>query len=318
MRQAGRALPEYRALRECHSFLELARTPTLAAEVTLQPIRRFAFDAAIIFSDILVVPEAMGQGYHFAEEGGVRMDFVLRDRSDIERLQTAQVGRRLAYVAEALRLTRGELNGAAALVGFTGSPWTLANFMLQGSSGGGFHAALNLFRSDRAAYDTLASKLVDAIIEYLHLQCDAGAEALQIFDTLAGLLSDEDFEGASGQWIERIVAGVKGRVPIIIFAKGAHRQWPLLTRGGARVLGVDCHVDLGSLARELPPTIAVQGNLDPSLLETKPEVVRQQTTRILESMRGRPGHIFNLGHGVPPTAKLDCIQELVNTVRTFS
>lgn len=318
MRQAGRVLPEYRDLKERHSFLKLVRTPDLAAEVTLQPIRRFGFDAAIIFSDILVIPEAMGQPYHFADQGGIRMEFVLRDRGDIERLQTGRVSEHLEYVGKALRVVRRELDGQVALIGFAGAPWTLANFMLEGGSSSRFRRASELLVNDPEAYEALATRLTQALIDYLKLQCEAGAEVLQIFDTLAGLVPDGHFERASGRWIREIISAIDPRVPVIVFCKGAHREWPLLVATGARVISVDSTADLATLKDALPPEIAVQGNLDPEVLLTNTAIVRRETRAILERMRGRTGHIFNLGHGVPPAATLENLEALVNTVRTFA
>ncbi|MCC7377689.1 MAG: uroporphyrinogen decarboxylase [Verrucomicrobiales bacterium] len=318
MRQAGRVLPEYRALKERYSFLELVRTPDLATEVTLQPIRRFGFDAAIIFSDILVIPEALGQPYRFADTGGVHMDFTFESMADIHRLETGRVRERLGYVADALRLVRRELGGRHALIGFSGSPWTLANFMLEGGSSKNFSRALAMLRSDRELYDALCERLTGAIIEYLSMQIDAGAEVLQIFDTLAGLLPDAEFEPASARWIRQIIQGLGNRVPIIVFSKGAHGQWRTLVGTGANILSVDASADLAALRVDLPTNIGIQGNLDPEILTRAPEEVARQTVAILQTMRGRPGHIFNLGHGVPPTAPLHNLSTLVDTIRTFS
>lgn len=318
MRQAGRVLPEYRALKERYTFVELVRSPELAAEVTLQPIRRFGFDAAIIFSDILVIPEAMGQAYRFREAGGVEMDFRLSDARDLARLTPDAVEERLAYVAEALRLVKKELANRTALIGFSGAPWTLANFMVEGGSSPSFQRARELFRTRRADYDGLARKLTEATIRYLRLQIEAGAEALQIFDTLAGLLPAEEFEEASGRWIREIVRAMEGRVPVIVFAKGAQASLPTLVELGADALGFDAESDLRGLRAKVPAGIAIQGNLAPTLLETTPTVVVQEARRVLEAMRGRPGHIFNLGHGVPPAAPLENITALVETVRTFA
>ncbi|MBL9136639.1 MAG: uroporphyrinogen decarboxylase [Verrucomicrobiales bacterium] len=317
MRQAGRVLPEYRALKERYSFLDLVRTPDLATEVTLQPIRRFGFDAAILFSDILVIPEALGQPYRFADTGGVQMDFAIESAADIHRLEPDRVRERLSYVADALRLIRRELNGRHALIGFSGSPWTLANFMLEGGSSKSFTRALNLLSTDRALYDALCERLSAAIIEYLSMQIEAGAEVLQIFDTLAGLLPDAEFNRASARWIRAIVRALEGRVPIIVFSKGAHAHWRDLVDTGAQVLSVDASADLKVLRNELPSHIGIQGNLDPEILTRAPEEVARHTISILEAMRGRPGHIFNLGHGVPPLAPLQNLSTLVDNIRAF-
>ena len=211
MRQAGRALPEYRKLKEKHSFLELVQTPELAVEVTLQPIRRFGFDAAILFSDILVIPEAMGQPYRFRETGGVVMDFAVRTRADIERLSVEQVTERLGYMDQALRRLRQELGDQTALIGFTGSPWTLATFMMEGGSAEKYTRALDLFREEPKTFYALLEKLTAAITAYLRMQIAAGVDALQIFDSHGGLLAPADFQEASGRWMKEIISELEWR-----------------------------------------------------------------------------------------------------------
>lgn len=318
MRQAGRALPEYRALKEKYTFLQLVQTPELAAEVTLQPIRRFGFDAAILFSDILVIAEALGQPYRFRETGGIQMEFPLSSARDIDRLEAEAVVPRLEYVARALRLLQGHLAGRTALIGFAGSPWTLANFMIEGGSSANFTKARGLLESDPRLYGRLAEKLTRAVIEYLRLQIEAGAEVLQVFDTLGGLLAGGPFAEASARWIAEIVEALGGRVPVIVFARGVNDAWDTLIATGAQVLGIDWTVPLATVRDRLPARVAVQGNLDPALLTTSPDRVAAETRRLLESMRGRPGHIFNLGHGVPPEAKLENLAALVDTVQQFA
>lgn len=317
MRQAGRALPEYRALKEKHSFLELVQTPELAAEVTLQPIRRFDFDAAILFSDILVVAEGLGQKYRFDEKKGIQMDFLLRSAADIDRLEIKAVTERLQYVAEALKLIKPALTGRTALIGFAGSPWTLANFMVEGGGVKDYRKAKALFYSDQKLFSRLLEKLTAAVANFLQLQIDAGAEAVQIFDSLGGLLSESAFAAASGNWIKKIIGNLKGQVPVIVFSKGTHGNWKTLADTGAQILGVDWTVRLADVRAQLPANVGVQGNLDPFLLETTPEIVAVETKRILQEMRGIRGHIFNLGHGVPPKAELENIEALVSAVRSF-
>jgi uroporphyrinogen decarboxylase len=351
MRQAGRALPEYRELKEKHSFLELIQTPELAAEVTLQPVRRFGFDAAILFSDILVIPEAMGQPYHFRETGGLVMDFAVRTKADIERLSVERVVERLGYVDQALRLLRKELGDQTALIGFAGSPWTLATFMMEGGSADKYTRALKLFHEDRHTFYTLAEKLTAAISDYLQMQINAGVDALQIFDSHGGQLAPTDFQEASGRWMRDIVASIGapasgpvrkaavqasacsedtlkrelqhadseiGVPPVIVFSLGTHGNWDDLLATGASVLGIDWQFPLAHARRLLPVDIALQGNLAPALLgDATPEVVAKETRAVLENMRGRKGHVFNLGHGVPPNAKLENIAALVDTVRSF-
>jgi uroporphyrinogen decarboxylase len=317
MRQAGRALPEYRALKQQHSFLELVQTPELATEVTLQPIRRFDFDAAILFSDILVVAEGLGQRYQFRDQGGIEMEFLLKSAQDIDRLEVGAVTERLQYVARALPLIKSALGKRTALIGFAGSPWTLANFMIEGGGVKEYTKAKALFYSDPKLFGGLLEKLTEAVSRFLHLQIDAGADAVQIFDSLGGVLSDGNFADASARWTKEIVASLKKRVPVIVFSKGTHGNWGDLAGTGAQVLGVDWNLRLADVRAQLPSTVAVQGNLDPYLLCTTPEVVAEEARRILREMRGQAGHIFNLGHGVPPNAKLENIASLVQTVRSF-
>jgi uroporphyrinogen decarboxylase len=317
MRQAGRCLPEYRKLKEKYSFLDLVRTPDLATEVTLQPIRRFGFDAAILFSDILVVPEAMGQGYRFRETGGIEMDFRVKSKADVNRLSTDALAEKLSYATDALKLIKRELGGKTALIGFAGSPWTLANFMLEGGSSKRLTKATRLFDKDRALFNALMEKLTIAVTKFLQAQIAAGVDAVQIFDTLGSEVPYDEFEAASGKWIREIIAGLDNKVPVIAFAKGV-RDWETLFDLGAQVLGIDHAMDLGLVRRAFPGDIAVQGNLSPdSLVHLTPHEAEVRTKQTLETMRGRPGYIFNLGHGVPPDASLANIAAVVNTVRNF-
>jgi uroporphyrinogen decarboxylase len=316
MRQAGRALPEYRELKGKYDFLQLVQTPELAAEVTLQPIRRFDFDAAILFSDILVVCEGLGQRYRFREGGGIEMEFLLKTAADVDKLDVAAVNGRLDYVAKALPLIKQALDGRTALIGFAGSPWTLANFMVEGGGVKEYSKAKALFYSDRTLFGRLMEKLTQAVTNFLLMQVESGADVVQVFDSLGGILSDGDYWAASGIWIQRIVQGLKGKVPVIVFAKGVHGNWDELASTGASILGVDWNIRVADVRARLPKNVGVQGNLDPFLLTTSPEVVAAQASRIMCEMRGRTGHIFNLGHGVPPAAKLENIQALVDTVRS--
>ena len=335
MRQAGRALPEYRELKKQFSFLQLVQTPELAVEVTLQPVRRFGFDAAILFSDILVIPEAMGQPYRFRETGGIEMDFKIQSAADIEKLSVERVTERLSYVDRALRLLRAELGDQTALIGFSGSPWTLATFMMEGGSAKPPTRALALFREDSKTYCALAEKLTAAVTLYLQMQIAAGADALQIFDSHGGHLPAADFQEASGRWMRDIIAAIgtpasgtarsanssqravpEAGVPITVFSLGTHGNWNDLAATGANVLGIDWQFSLAEARQLIPEGIGLQGNLNPALLaEATPEKVAAETRRLLAEMRGRNGHIFNLGHGVPPTAKLENIAALVETVR---
>jgi uroporphyrinogen decarboxylase len=318
MRQAGRALPEYRKLKEKYSFLQLVQTPELAAEVTLQPIRRFGFDAAILFSDILVIPEAMGQPYRFRETGGIEMDFKIESAADIEKLSVEHVCEKLNYVAAALKILRKELGDQTALIGFSGSPWTLATFMMEGGSAEKFTRAKALFATDKKIFFALMKKLTAAVMAYLQMQIAAGTDALQIFDSHGGHLPAADFQEASGHWMKEIIANLRAKMPVTVFSLGTHGNWDDLAATGANVLGIDWQFSLAEARKILPNNIGIQGNLNPALLaEAKPEKVAAETNRLLEEMRERAGYIFNLGHGVPPTAKLENIAALVETVRSF-
>ncbi|HUR59188.1 MAG TPA: uroporphyrinogen decarboxylase [Opitutaceae bacterium] len=315
MRQAGRYLPEYRALKARSSFLEMVRTPDLATEVTLQPLRRFALDAAILFSDILVIPEALGQEYHFREEGGIEMGFKIETRAQVDALAPASaVPERLRYVADTLALLKTELAGSRALLGFGGSPWTLATYMVEGGSSDDFERIKQLFYLERATFDALLEKLTAALIGYFKMQIAAGADALQIFDSWGGIIAGPDYEAASLRWIRQIIAALPRDFPVIVYAKGTAPHLTDQAFSGARVLSVDWTSDLSIVRRNLPANVAVQGNLDPVLLNTTPDIVQRETTRLLESMRGTRGHIFNLGHGIMPHAKIACMQALVDTV----
>ena len=314
MRQAGRYLPEYRALKAKSSFLEMVRTPELAAEVTLQPLRRFALDAAIIFSDILVIPEALGQGYKFRDEGGIAMEWRLDNRAQLDRLQVDGVASRLDYMAQSLARVKAELKGEKALLGFGGSPWTLATYMVEGGSSEDFSRIKELFFTDRPFFDALMEKLTAAVIEYFHMQIRAGADAIQIFDSWGGIIAGQDYEAASLRWMRQIIAAMPKDFPVILYAKGCPMQLTDMAFSGAKVLGVDWTVDLGVVRRLVPDNVALQGNLDPVLMNTTPEIVRREATRLLETMRGAKGHIFNLGHGIMPQAKVECMEALVETV----
>ena len=338
MRQAGRALPEYRKLKETYTFVQLVQNPELAVEVTLQPVRRFGFDAAILFSDILVIPEAMGQTYHFKETGGVVMDFAVTSKTDIEKLSVERVVERLSYVDKALRLTRKELGDQTALIGFSGSPWTLATFMMEGASVPKYSRALQLFREDPKTYFALAEKLTAAVTAYLQMQIAAGVDALQIFDSHGGHLAPTEFQEASGRWIKEIITAigtpstasasfnklthraesVLGAPSVIAFSLGTHGNWNDLIATGANVIGIDWQTSLADARKLIPEGIGLQGNLSPSLIsDATPDIVARETKSVLEAMRGRAGHIFNLGHGLTPGAKLKNIGALVETVKGF-
>ena len=319
MRQAGRYLPEYRELKARSSFLHLVRTPELATEVTLQPLQRFSgLDAAILFSDILVIPEALGQAYSFRDTGGIGMEYRIETAAQVAALRpAAAVPEHLAYVADALRLLKTQLGDTKALLGFGGSPWTLATYMVEGGSSNDLERIKLLFYTERPLFDALLTKLTDALIAYFHLQIAAGADAIQIFDSWGGIIAGPDYEAASLQWIRRIVAALPADFPIILYAKGTSAHLTDQAFTGVKAISVDWTINLPHARHLLPANVAVQGNLDPVLMQTTPAIVAHETTRLLESMRGTAGHIFNLGHGITPRAKIECMSTLLETVTTF-
>lgn len=317
MRQAGRSLPEYLELKGARSFTELAQTPELAAEATLLPIRRFGYDAAVIFSDILVIPEAMGQAYRVREQGGIAMDFAIETAEDVDKLTPDTIEEKLTYTPDAIRLVRDDLGDSTAILGFCGSPWTLACFMTEGGSAKEYRRARRLFYDYPRVFEALMEKLTEGCITYLKMQIEAGADAIQIFDSLGGVLAKNAYMPASGKWIRRIVKSIKPLAPVIVFPRGVHGKWEELSTIGADVLSVDWTVSLREVADMIPSDMAVQGNLDPSLLEVSPDTAERETLALLESMRDRDGFIFNLGHGVNPVARLDTIERVTQTVKDF-
>ena len=313
MRQAGRHLPEYRELRERYSFHELVKTPDLACEVTLQPVRRYDMDAAITFSDILVIPEAMGQAYDFRGQGGIQMAFRIDSEDQIDRLQPEAVEERLQYVADAQRQIRAEVGDEKAVLGFGGSPWTLATYMVEGGSSRDYRLTKRLYFERRDLFDRLMNKIVDATVRYFRMQIAAGVDAIQIFDSWGGVLAPHDFVEASTNWIAAIVRELPG-VPVIVFCKGAMLHAAEIAATGATVVGVDWTADLARVRHEVG--LAVQGNLDPIVLETTPAITRRETRRVLDSMAGVNGHVFNLGHGISPEGRIDCMEAMVDEVRS--
>jgi len=318
MRQAGRSLPEYRALKEGYKFTELVQTPELAAEVTLQPIRRFGYDAAVIFSDILVISEAMGQKYELLEQGGVKVDFALNSKADIDKLDPSRVLDHIGYTPDAIRVVRKELGNERAIIGFAGSPWTLASFMVEGGSSRENTRSRAMLHNEPKLFRALLEKITDATITYLKAQIDAGADVIQLFDSQGGTLAPNLFWETSGRWMQQIIDALGGEVPTIVFARNVHHNWNEVVQTGASALGIDWSIRLTDVCKAIPGTVAVQGNLDPALLLANPVTARAETQRILEEMRGRNGFIFNLGHGVPPNADIAAIQAITETVQNWS
>ena len=318
MRQAGRYLPEYRALKEKYSFLEMVKSPELAVEVTLQPMLRFELDAAIIFSDILVIPEAMGQPYHFREQGGIGMDFRLEGKSCLDKLDTHESVNKLSYVGEALTLLRSKLDSSKAMLGFCGSPWTLACYMVDGGSTNQFPKTVQWAKSSPASFALLLEKLTTVLIDYVKMQAQSGVDAIQIFDSWNALCPDSKVYEWSLKWIDLIADAVSDQVPVILYAKAPSDRLKLFSKSKVSGISVDHETDLKSARKSLPSGFTLQGNLNPALLESEPEIVKNTTLELLNKMKGDPGHILNLGHGIRPQAKIDCMHALVQTVREFN
>jgi uroporphyrinogen decarboxylase len=324
MRQAGRYLPEYRATRErAGSFLALAQTPELACEVTLQPLARFALDAAILFSDILTIPDAMGLGLHFVDGEGPKLHRPLRSAADIARLGVPDPETDLRYVMDAVRLIRRELGARAPLIGFSGSPWTLACYMIEGEGSSSFTRAKALALDDPHTMHRLLDTLTQAVAAYLAAQAAAGAQALMVFDTWGGLLAPAAFGEFSREPMAQIVARLKAHpaardVPLILFSKGANGHLESLADTGCDALGVDWTIGIGQARARVGARVALQGNLDPATLAATPATIRAQARAIIEDFGAHPGHVFNLGHGITPDINPAHVAVLVDAVHEFS
>jgi uroporphyrinogen decarboxylase len=305
MRQAGRYLPEYRAIRSKYDFLTMVKTPELAAEVTIQPVDLVGVDAAIIFSDILTIPEAMGMHLVMEEgKGGPRFPDPIRTYAQLRDLKPIEASRDLSFVMNAIKLTKEKLAGRVPLIGFSGSPWTLFCYMVEGSGSKDFRHAKEMIFSNPEDAHKLLGKIRDAVVDYLVAQVFAGADVIQIFDTWAGILSPEDFQTFSLDYIGEIVRDVhritKRKAPIVVFCKGANHSLAEIAATGCDVIGVDWTVNIADVRDLLGDGIALQGNLDPMLLYAPEYVMEQRVRDIAERMRSPIGHIFNLGHGITP------------------
>lgn len=324
MRQAGRYLPEYRATRaRAGSFLALAQTPELACEVTLQPLARFPLDAAILFSDILTIPDAMGLGLHFVDGEGPKLRHPLRTRADIEKLGVPDPETDLRYVVDAVRLIRRELNERVPLIGFSGSPWTLACYMIEGEGSSSFSRAKALALNEPALMHRLLDTIAQAVASYLAAQAAAGAQALMVFDTWGGLLAPRMFRDLSLRYLTSIVAMLKAdprtaSVPVTLFSKGANGHLEALADSGCDGLGVDWTIDIGEARARVGARVALQGNLDPAVLSGSPDAIRAATREVLDAFGPHDGHIFNLGHGITPDIDPAHLAVLVETVHAES
>lgn len=317
MRQAGRYQRAYREIREKTTMLGLCKTPELAAEVTLMAVERLGVDAAIIFADILLTLEPMGFDLEFVKGEGPVIRNPVRTASDVDRVLDGDVAA-LDYVCDALRLTRRALRPDIALIGFCGSPFTVATYMIEGGKSKNFRHTKTLMLTEPNAWHALMSKLVDLQVRYLNRQIDAGADALQVFGSWAGALGPEDYEQYVLPHLKMLIEGVGGRVPVINFATGNPILLPLLKRAGGDVIGLDWRVDLGEAWDALGDDVAVMGNMDPTVLYAPPEKIRQRVSVVLDQAAGRPGHIFNLGHGVSPDMSQANVAACVDAVHELS
>jgi uroporphyrinogen decarboxylase len=319
MRQAGRFLPEYRALRAQHGFLELCKTPALAAEVTLLPIRRFPVDAAILFADILLVLEPMGVGLEFAQGDGPVIHHPVRTRDDVGRLTRAPAQTTLAFVFETIRLVRAELGARAALIGFAGAPFTLASYLVEGRGSRNYVHTKTLMYGDPRAWHALMERLAETTVDYVQAQIAAGVQAVQLFDSWVGCLGPDDYREYVLPHMRAALAAIAtARVPVIHFGTGTSALLELMRDAGGDVIGLDWRVDLAEAWGRLGPGVGVQGNLDPVALFAPPEEIRRHAARILGRAGGRPGHIFNLGHGVLPETPVEHVAALVDAVHELS
>lgn len=316
MRQAGRYLPQYQEIKKKYGFFERCQTPELACEITIQPVRLIGVDAAIIFSDILVVPQAMGMEVQMKENVGPLLPEPIKTLNDIKRLQVPDVNETLGYVFDAIKLTKQELNGAVPVIGFAGSPWTLLCYMVQGKGSKTFDEAKAFCYTQPALAHQLLQMITDTTIAYLKGQVAAGADTLQIFDSWGGLLGPKDFETISLQYIRQIVAALKDDVPVIIFAKGAWHSLEEMAATGAAGLGIDWCIK-ASVARKLAGNnVSLQGNFDPAKLMSPIPVIQKETREMLQAF-GKGRYVANLGHGITPNIPVDHAKAFVDTVKEW-
>lgn len=322
MRQAGRYLPEYRALRnKVKDFMALCQTPELACEVTLQPLARFDLDAAIIFSDILTIPDAMGLGLYFETNEGPRFKHPIKTIKDIATLRTPDMETELRYVMEAVRLTSRELANKVPLIGFSGSPWTLATYMIEGGSTKNFHTIKRFLFAEPEALTLLLTKLTAAVSLYLKAQISAGVQVVMIFDTWGGILTPHDYQDFSLAPMSRVIATLKDEypdIPIILFTKNGGQWLTQMVESGCDALGIDWTINLHDARQRTRDSIVLQGNMDPATLYASPESIRAAVTKVLQSYGNGHGHIFNLGHGIHPDVPLEHVQVLVDSVHELS
>jgi uroporphyrinogen decarboxylase len=318
MRQAGRYLPEYRKTRErAGDFMTLCKTPELACEVTLQPLARFDLDAAILFSDILTIPDAMGLGLHFVEGEGPKFHNPIRQVKDIQRLAAPDVAGELGYVTDAVRMIRQALADRTPLIGFAGSPWTLACYMVEGGSSKNFTRVKSMMYSEPQAMQQLLACLTRSVTDYLNAQIAAGVQAVMLFDSWGGILTTEAYQQFSLTYMRQIIDGLTPGTPVIVFTKGGGLWLEAIAQSGCQAVGLDWTVNIGQARARIGHQVALQGNLDPTVLASTPAAIEREAHKVLRDFGGGPGHIFNLGHGITPDIDPDHVQCLVEAVHNY-
>jgi uroporphyrinogen decarboxylase len=318
MRQAGRYMREYRALRKKFSFLEMCKNPELAAEVTLLPVQRLRVDAAIIFSDILLPLEPMGIELEFAKHEGPVIHHPIREVNQIDALRIIEPEEDLSFLMKAIRIVCRELEGKIPLIGFSGAPFTLASYIIEGGHSKNYILTKGLMYQNHSAWDGLMSKISEVLIRYLNAQIRSGVQALQLFDSWVGCLGPKDYEEYVLPYSKKVIDGVDKTVPLIHFATSSSTLLERMKQAGGDVIGVDWRVDLGEAWKRLGYDVAIQGNLDPVILLGPPDLIEKEVKRILDGVEGRPGHIFNLGHGILPNTPFDHVTALIEAVHQYS
>ncbi len=323
MRQAGRYLPEYKETRkQAGSFLDLCMNPELACEVTLQPLRRFDLDAAILFSDILTIPDAMDLGLYFSEGEGPKFKHPIRSQADIDKLFVPDPSEKLRYVTDAVTLIRQELGGQVPLIGFSGSPWTLATYMIEGGSSKDYHHSKGLMYENPKALHQILDVIAKSVVSYLNAQIEAGAQSVMIFDTWGGVLSPEAYQEFSLRYMQQIVEQLHREydgqtIPVTLFTKGGGQWIELIADTGCNGVGLDWTLSIDEARKRVGDKVALQGNLDPNVLYAAPETIRQHAKQLIEKFGNHTGHVFNLGHGIHQTVNPDNLKVLVDAVHEF-
>jgi len=318
MRQAGRYMREYRALRKKYSFLGMCKNPELAAQVTLQPIEKFGLDAAIIFSDILIPLEPMGVEFEFARGEGPVFHHPLQGMKDVEKLRVIEPEEELSFLMRAIQIVRKELEGKIPLIGFSGAPFTLASYIIEGGHSKNYILTKSLMYQDRSTWDALMEKISEMLIRYLNAQIQSGVQALQLFDSWVGCLSPRDYEEYILPYSQKVIKGIDKKVPLIHFATSSSTLLELMNQAGGDVIGIDWRMNIREAWERLDYGVAIQGNLDPVILLASVDLIEKEVKRILNSVGGRPGHIFNLGHGILPNTPPDHVAALVEMVHQYS